>query len=318
MHGQFTWYELMTTDPAAAQRFYSAVTGWGVQSWDQSPSDNPYRMWTTGDTPLGGLMPLSAEQKAMGVPPNWLAYVDVDNAQDTIRRATSMGGKVLFGPETMPQVGTFAALSDPQGAVFAILQPANRAPAYDGTPRVGHMSWHELLTTDMNAAWTFYSQLFNWKKSSAHDMGSDVGIYQEFGQGARSFGAMFNRSGRMANVPPAWFLYVNVKDAEAARDAAVRGGGKVIIDLMDVPGGDRIAMFADPQGAMIAVHQTAAKSTAKKATKKTAKKAARKTAKRPARKTGKKTARKTAKKTAKTARKRPTKRRAPRRGKRKR
>src|SRR4051812_29431887 len=109
MHGQFTWYELSTSDPSSAQRFYPAVTGWGVQSWDQSPADNPYRMWSAPDGPMAGLMPLSAEQKASGAPSMWLPYVDVDNAAETVRRATSLGGKVLFGPETMPQVGTFAA-----------------------------------------------------------------------------------------------------------------------------------------------------------------------------------------------------------------
>lgn len=322
MHGQFTWYELSTSDPTAAQRFYPAVTGWSVTNWDQSPSDNPYRMWSAPDGPMAGLMPLSAEQKAMGAPSMWLPYIDVDNAQEVVRRATAMGAKVLYGPETMPQVGTFAALSDPQGAVFAVLQPTSRSPGFDGTPKLGHFSWHELLTTDMDSAWTFYQSLFGWKKGDSMDMG-EAGRYQMYGQGGRSFGGMFNRSGRMAHVPPGWFLYVNVKDVKKSRDAAVKGGATIVLDVMDVPGGDQVAMFIDPQGACFAVHQVgpatpAAKTATKKAAKKTARKAARKTARKAAKKSTKKTARKGAKKSKrKAAPKRRTAKRA-KRGKRRR
>src|SRR5213078_1483114 len=48
LRGRFVWHELMTTDPDAAARFYPAVTGWKVQTWDQDPT---YRLWTVGDVP---------------------------------------------------------------------------------------------------------------------------------------------------------------------------------------------------------------------------------------------------------------------------
>jgi len=309
MHGQFTWYELLTSDPTGAQRFYPAVTGWGVQDWDQATADNPYRMWTAGGVPMAGLMPLTSEQRAMGAVPSWMAYIDVDNAQETVRKATQLGAKVLFGPGSAPGVGTFAGLADPEGAVFAILQPERRSPGFDGVPKAGRFSWHELLTTDMDAAWNFYSQLFNWKKMDAMDMG-EAGRYQMYGQNGRMYGGMFNRSGRMANVAPAWFCYVNVPDAQRARDAAVRAGARVIFDIMEVPGGDKVAMFADPQGAMFAVHQVSAASakakagTAKKAAKKSARKAAKKSAKRSAKKPSRKTATKSSRRSAAKSRKR--------------
>jgi uncharacterized protein len=255
MHGQFRWYELMTSDPTAAQRFYPAVTGWGVQTWDQSTPDNPYRMWTTSGQALAGFMPITPEQKAVGVKPSWLGYIGVENAQETVRRATALGAKVNMGPHTAKSVGTFAILTDPQGATFAILQPETRSPGFDGNGQQGHFSWHELLTTDMDAAFTFYRQLFSWEKVSETDMGNDVGKYLMYGQRGKSYGGIYNRSGRMAQVPPSWFYYVTVPDVRRATDTALRSGAHLVFDVMEVPGGDKVSMFSDPQGAMIALHQ---------------------------------------------------------------
>ena len=53
--GRFIWHELMTTDPDSAVPFYKKVVGWNVQSWEPDPT---YRLWTMGDSPMGGLMPL--------------------------------------------------------------------------------------------------------------------------------------------------------------------------------------------------------------------------------------------------------------------
>lgn len=245
----------MTSDPTAAQRFYPAVTGWGVQTWDQSTPDNPYRMWTTSGQAIAGFMPITQDQKAVGVRPSWLGYIGVENAQETVRRATALGAKVNMGPHTAKSVGTFAILTDPQGATFAILQPETRSPGFDGNGEQGHFSWHELLTTNMDAAFTFYRQLFNWEKISEMDMGNDVGKYLMYGQRGKSYGGIYNRSGRMAQVPPSWFYYVTVPDVRRATDVARRGGAQIVFDVMEVPGGDKVSMFSDPQGAMIALHQ---------------------------------------------------------------
>ena len=43
--GCFVWYDLMTTDPDAAQSFYTKLIGWSTQAWDGGPI--PYTMWTT-------------------------------------------------------------------------------------------------------------------------------------------------------------------------------------------------------------------------------------------------------------------------------
>jgi hypothetical protein len=82
-------------------------------------------------------------------------------------------------------------LSDPQGATFAVFTPIAQPPAHEGQARVGDASWHELLTTDLDGAFAFYSELFDWHKTDAMDMGPD-GTYQMFGQGGGpSVGGMY-------------------------------------------------------------------------------------------------------------------------------
>ncbi|MFN8581387.1 MAG: VOC family protein [Gemmatimonadaceae bacterium] len=191
MHGQFIWYELTTPDVAAAKKFYPRFTGWGTQ-----PFDNDYTMWTTGGAPFAGLFHLKDEMRQQGIPPNWMAYVESSNVDDTIKKATSLGGAVMFGPQDIPNVGRFVVLADPQGAVFGVYKSANDLRAWDGTPVVGRFSWHELMTTDYQKAFEFYSALFGWEKTGEMDMGGG-NMYFMFGKGDKATAAC-------SIAPPRW------------------------------------------------------------------------------------------------------------------
>ncbi len=69
-----------------------------------------------------------------------------------------------------------AIIADPQGAVFTAYQPSDVTPGHDGPADIGEFSWHELATTDWEAAWVFYSEMFGWQVASQMDMG-EAGIY---------------------------------------------------------------------------------------------------------------------------------------------
>jgi predicted enzyme related to lactoylglutathione lyase len=58
-----------------------------------------------------------------GVPPHWLPYVFVDDADATIAKAKKGGGTVQFGPENIPGIGRFGVIQDPTGAVIAVMKP---------------------------------------------------------------------------------------------------------------------------------------------------------------------------------------------------
>ncbi|MEZ4425541.1 MAG: VOC family protein [Gemmatimonadota bacterium] len=252
--GSYLWYDLMTTDPAGAKAFYTKVAGWGTEKWKGGIPDMPYDMWTTQNGPIGGVMQLPEAAAQAGAPPHWLAYIHTPDVDATVARAQQLGGTLLHPPMDLPEVGRFATLADPFGAVFAAFAPQGEGTAYDGMPRVGDISWNELMAGDLDKAWSFYSDLFGWTKGEAMDMGP-MGIYQTFHTGQE------HPMGGMMNKPPevpvsAWMHYIRVDDVEAAVDRVKQNGGQLMHGPMEVPGG-KVAACTDPQGAWFALHWVA-------------------------------------------------------------
>ncbi len=248
VRGRFVWHELMTTDTAAAAAFYTNVVGWKTQPFEQDPS---YTIWMAPGGPAGGLMTLPADARAMGAPPSWLIYVGTPDVGETVADAQRLGARVLKDATEIPSVGRFAVLADPQGAVFAAFTPAPAPMGGGGAPKTGEFSWHELATTDHEAAFRFYQQLFGWEVTGRHDMGA-MGTYQLFGLEGTSFGGMYSRT-REPPAPPQWLSYASVGDAGEAARLATAAGGKVLMGPTEVPGGSLITQCFDPQGALFAV-----------------------------------------------------------------
>ena len=253
IRGRFVWYELMTTDVPAAMDFYTKALGWGTQKFD-GPID--YHLWTNAGAPVGGVMALPEEARAARTPPHWLAAIGSADVDATVTRASQLGGRVLAEAMDIPNVGRYAVLADPQGAAFSIYTPAMEYPP-EADPRVGEVSWHELATTDPEAAYRFYEDLFGWEKTTAMDMGA-IGTYQMYGRAGREYGGIFNKPAEMPG-PPNWLLYVHVEDVTTSIAGITGLGGTILNGPMEVPGGDLIAQCMDPQGAAFAVHAKAKK-----------------------------------------------------------
>ena len=114
--GTFTWNELQTRNTDAAKVFYGAVFGWGAHSTEGTM---PYTEWKRGDDTVGGMMDMPGEIPAE-VPASWLVYFAVDDCDATVDRAAKLGGATLMAPMDV-EPGRFAVLSDPSGAVFAVI-----------------------------------------------------------------------------------------------------------------------------------------------------------------------------------------------------
>ena len=54
------------------------------------------------------------------VPPNWLVYFAVTDADAALARITELGGALMMGPMDI-EPGRFAVVADPTGAVFAVI-----------------------------------------------------------------------------------------------------------------------------------------------------------------------------------------------------
>ena len=115
--GRFSWNELLTTDPAAAREFYTQLFGWTTQEWPMGDFD--YTIVKAGEVDVGGIMPIPEMSK--GMPPNWGAYVTVDDVDATAAKAQKLGGKILLPPTEIQNVGRFTVIQDPQGAVISAI-----------------------------------------------------------------------------------------------------------------------------------------------------------------------------------------------------
>jgi uncharacterized protein len=247
--GRFVWYELMTTDLAAAQAFYTEIIGWTTKRWEE----NNYTMWAAGEQSVGGVMLLPEAAQKMGAPPHWVGYVATDDVDATVKKAQELGGRVYVPGTDIPTVGRFAVLADPQGATFAVYKSLT-ATSGEPVEKPGHFTWAELNSTDYESAWKFYSELFGWKPTSAMDMGPEFGKYFMFGVTAeKSMGGMSNAA-NMMKAPAHWLHYIVVPDIDATVALIKEKGGRVLNGPMDIPGGDRIAQCMDPQGAAFAIY----------------------------------------------------------------
>jgi predicted enzyme related to lactoylglutathione lyase len=248
VRGRFVWHELMTRDVPSARKFYSKLTGWKPQAW---PLDPTYTVNHSEHGPQSGFFAIPADMPAE-MPAHWVTYIGTRDVDGTVAAAVRAGGSILKGPDDIKGAGRYAVLKDPHGAVFAILDPENSRAEPTGWPPQGSFSWHELATTDNEAAFAFYSGLFGWDALQRHDMGP-MGIYLIFGTQGVQRGGMFIKPSENPG-PPYWLPYVSIPDADAAFAAATGSGAKVLVPPMTVPGGTRIAQLLDPTGAAFAVH----------------------------------------------------------------
>jgi predicted enzyme related to lactoylglutathione lyase len=249
--GKFVWYELMTSDLDAAEKFYAEIVGWTMK--DAGMPGQRYTLAHAGELSVAGLMAIP--QHAAGARPGWIGYIGVDDVDAHAERMKEKGGSIHRAPTDIPGVGRFAMVADPQGIIFALFkgQSAMRPPVEPRTP--GHGGWHELHALDGVKAFEFYSGMFGWTKDQAMDMGA-MGVYQLFAAGGPAIGGMMTK---MDSTPsPFWLYYFNVPEIRAAEARVKAAGGQIVNGPMEVPGPMWIVQCLDPQGAMFALVAPAA------------------------------------------------------------
>jgi predicted enzyme related to lactoylglutathione lyase len=118
--GSPTWYELYAPNAKQARDFYMTLLG---ATADPMPGGLEYYVLKHGERMLGGIMQI--DPKWGEFHPQWVIYFSVANADETAAMATRLGGKVMGGIDDSP-FGRIAALADPSGAVFKIVQTPTR------------------------------------------------------------------------------------------------------------------------------------------------------------------------------------------------
>lgn len=233
--GHFIWRELMTTDVAAAKSFYGALFGWTFSDMPMGPMT--YTIASAGGQQVCGLMAHPHE----GAPSAWWSYVHVEDLDAAWAAALANGATPLMEPMDVPNIGRMAGFLDPAGAAVAIFRSLTPQEAQKDMPGVGGFAWETLSTTDVPGALAFYPKVAPWK----------VG---DFG-GSPTFdspvAAVANIMQPPPGVPSHWLTYVVIADLAASLDVVRKGGGKVLMERVDVPTVGHFGVVQDPQGGVI-------------------------------------------------------------------
>jgi len=115
MSNPFVHVELQTTDPEKAKEFYSRLLDWQLQDIPLDDEGGVYTLIRVGEGVGGGMM----KHPCPDAPSHWLAYIAVDDAAATAKRAKELGATVICERTEVPNFGWFSVISDPTGAVVA-------------------------------------------------------------------------------------------------------------------------------------------------------------------------------------------------------
>lgn len=118
----FVHIDIAADDPERAAKFYAAVFDWPVTRLE---GPVPYWLLGTGQdgTGIGGGI-AKRERSWQSMTPT----IEVASADDYADKVTKGGGSIIVPKTNIPGVGQLVTCRDPDGNVFAILEPAPENP----------------------------------------------------------------------------------------------------------------------------------------------------------------------------------------------
>jgi predicted enzyme related to lactoylglutathione lyase len=241
--GKVVWADLVTPDLAAAERFYGGLFGWTFQTIHTGDSD--YAVALGDGRPVAGLLhkPIPAGEHRQSA---WLTFIAVRDVDAAKRVALAHGAKTVSDARNYPLRGRQAVLSDPEGAVFAILASSSGdAPDFLAAP--GEWIWSSLLSRDPGAEAAFYQEVFGY---DVFDLASDDGLEHVILSSDDYARASANASpGDSKRRHPHWLNFIRVDNTTDKVAQAVASGGRVLVEPHVDRHGGHVAVIADPAGA---------------------------------------------------------------------
>ena len=200
--GTFCWVDLTTIGAEGAKKFYTELFGW--EAVDEPAGEGMvYTMLMLNGKPVAGLYEMGPDQKEMNLPPHWMSYVSVEDADATLKKVEELGGTVTMQAIDVMEEGRMGLLQDPTGAFLSVWQPKKHVGAsYRNVP--GAMCWHELATNEPVKAKEFFGALFGWE-GETRDMGGNE--YTTFKNQGNDAAGMYKMPAEMKDVPPHWLPY---------------------------------------------------------------------------------------------------------------
>jgi len=235
LQGKVVWFDLLTLDPGAAERFYGGLLGWTFEK------KGDYVLASDAGVPVAGILRMPRPQ---GQTPQarWVPLISVADLGATLGLVKKQGGKVLEGPAPLGARGTYAAVSDPRGAQVVLLSSAGGDPP-DGDLSTPGWLWAELWTDDPARSVAFYKEVLGYQVTQEGTGKDATWVFISGGRPrARAVRTPFDR------VSAQWLPYVSVADLNPALARVKELGGRV---LRGPSATARLAVISDPGGGVV-------------------------------------------------------------------
>jgi predicted enzyme related to lactoylglutathione lyase len=248
--GKWVWYALETSSIEKSKAFWSELLGWTMESNEMAGMK--YELVKSSGKDVASLE-VAAGKKAKS---RWIPYVSVPDVDAAVKAVEENKGTVVKPAQDVPQIGRFAVVSDPNGAVFALFKgersddPDTKAP-----PQAGTFLWNELWTRNKKAhaaSLAFYPAVIGYttsqmqmgegKKKIAYDMLS----FSEVPRAGVNAASPASLGGQ-------WLPWVAVDDVDAIVAKTRTLKGKVLQKPHDIPTVGRVAVVADTTGAPLGI-----------------------------------------------------------------
>jgi predicted enzyme related to lactoylglutathione lyase len=247
--GKLIWLDLETTDLAVAKRFYRGLFGWDYRDYHADGLD--YTVALANGNPVAGLArrPVLQDTERRSA---WVPFFSVADVSATFERARKTHAQVRSVPENLPLRGWQARLTDPEGAVFALLATSSGDPPDDPNPiAIGTWGSPSLLASDPASEAVFYEGLFGY---AVVGKPTDSGFERiRLSSGSHERATVRQVPTGVAAMHPEWISYVRVFSTADSARLAVKLGGHVLVAPTLAAHGASIAILADPTGAAFGV-----------------------------------------------------------------
>ena len=245
--GKFVWYDLFTNDLQSASRFYEGLFGWSF--FDTTSKEKLVKTIALDGVPIANAIHIDSGKGNVNEC-LWLSYMSVEDVDRALMVAKKNNGTIYMQPKNLPNRGRVAIVKDPEAALFAIVTTSDGDPPDQGFVRNRWMG-SELWTTNVEASLKYYHLLVGYEQRLVDvDAGPKYSFLVKNGQ---------TRAGIVKipwdDVKPNWLPYIAVEDVMAIVAKAEELGGKVLVEPDKAIREGRVAIIADPSGAVFAVQR---------------------------------------------------------------
>jgi len=239
--GSVVWHDLVTEDAAAAREFYGALFGWTFEK-----SGGEALLVRHQGQPVAGISQIDDDEDRVKRS-TWLVGIEVVRIEEALDTASMHGATIQTETTRTPGFGSFAVLTDPQGAVVLLVRPERTLTRTSGP---GAWVWAELWTHHTTAAAAFYAKLFGFDVDRQE---RPEGPYLMFTLDQAPRAGLVEIPTSLENARPAWAPFVAVAELGPTLKNVRELGGRVLIEPHEEAEG-AVALIADPGGAELFVY----------------------------------------------------------------